>query len=325
MLNITTSELIKGINVDPRFSKLSIGFLCALMLISDASKYLHSAEKGGFSFGAELEASVGTESNVVVEEIDLSTTRGDTFFIVKAKGDLEYAFSSQHSASASISYTDKNYFEADGFSLQTTLSAAGYKFKHADYTFSFDYRNASAELGGNDFLMLTHISPAVSFFLNKKNFLRLAYTRIDKELINNPTRDAKGNEISVDYYFFWNGLSDYFISSVKLRQEDAVDSVFNFSSYQLRLAYKKRYSVSTYKLRLTVEGKYRERDFSASLNPRINAFRADDRTTFSLRNEAEIVDDLFWHLKLSYVNNDSNLASASYSETSMASGISYKF
>lgn len=311
--------------MDPRFSKFSIGFLCALLLISDASKYLHSKEKSGFSFGAELEASVGNESNVVVEEIDLSTTRGDSFFVVKAKGDIEYAFSSQHSASAGISYTDKNYFEADGFSLQTTLSSAGYKFKHADYTFSFDYRNASADLGGNDFLTLTHVSPAISFFLDKKNFLRLAYTNIDKELINNPTRDAKSDEIGVDYYYFLNGLSDYFISSVKLRQEDAGDPVFNFSSYQLRLAYKKRYSVSTYKLRLTIEGKYRERDFNDRLNPRINAFRADDRATFSLSNEAEIIDDLFWHVELSYVNNDSNLASASYSETSVASGISYQF
>lgn len=311
--------------MDPRFPKFSIGFLCVLMLISDASKYLHSKEKSGFSFDAELEASVGNESNVVVEEIDLSTTRGDTFFIVKAKGDLEYAFSSQHSASMGISYTDKNYSEADGFSLKTTLSSAGYKFKHADYTFSFDYRNASADLGGNDFLVLTHVSPAVSFFLDKKNFLRLAYTKIDKELINNPTRDAQSDEIGVDYYYFWNGLSDYFISSVKLRQEDAADPVFNFSSYQLRLAYKKRYSVSAYKLRLTVEGKYRERGFNDSLNPRINAFRADDRATFSLSNEAEIIDDLFWHVELSYVNNDSNLASASYSETSVASGISYQF
>ncbi|AEP31119.1 surface lipoprotein assembly modifier [Brumicola nitratireducens] len=311
--------------MDPRFSKFSIGFLCALMLISDASKYLHSKEKSDFSFGAELEASVGNESNVVVEEIDLSTTRGDSFFVVKAKGDIEYAFSSQHSVSAGISYTDKNYFEADRFSLQTTLSSAGYKFKHADYTLSFDYRNASADLGGNDFLTLTHVSPAISFFLDKKNFLRLAYTNIDKELINNPTRDAQSDEIGVDYYYFWNGLSDYFISSVKLRQEDAIDPVFNFSSYQLRLAYKKRYSVSTYKLRLTVEGKYRERDFNDRLNPRINAFRADDRATFSLSNEAEIIDDLFWHVALSYVNNDSNLASASYSETSVASGISYQF
>ncbi len=311
--------------MDPRFSKFSIGFFCALLLIIDASKYLHSEEKRGFSFDAELAASIGNESNVVVEEIDLSTTRGDSFFVVKAKGDIEYAFSSQHSASAGITYTDKNYFEADSFSLQTSLSSAGYKFKHADYTLSFDYRNASTDLGGNDFLLLTHISPAVSFFLGKKNFLRLAYTKIDKELITNPTRDAQSDEIGLDYYYFWNGLSDYFISSVKLRQEDAVDPVFNFSSYQVRLAYKKRYSVSTYKLRLTVEGKYRKRDFSDSLNPRINAFRADGRATFSLMNEAEIIDGLFWHLKLSYVNNDSNLASVSYSETSVASGISYKF
>jgi hypothetical protein len=311
--------------VTSKVPKTYLIYLFTLLYLTDASTELHSEEKKGFSFDGQIEASFGNDNNVVIEEIDLTTSTSDTFFTLRAKGGVDYNFDDKHSVSAALSYTDKNYSEADNFDLQTTLSTAGYKFKHSDYTINLDYREASAELGGNDFLVLTQSSPAVSFFLSKKNFIRLAYTNIEKELVNNPERDASSDEYGLDYYFFWNGLSDYFISSVRLRQEDAQDPVFNFNSYQVRLAYKKRFTFIGYKSRLSLDAKYRTRDFDTAINPSINAFRVDKRRSFSVLNEMEVFDSFFWNVELTYANNDSNLDSASFSETELVSGISYQF
>jgi hypothetical protein len=308
-----------------KVSNTCLIYLCVALFSASASKVVYSKEDKGFSFEGELEAFVGSDNNVVVEEIDLPTSTSDTFFTLKAKGGVDYQFNAQHSASAALSYTDKNYSDADRFDLQTTLSTIGYKFKHENFTINLDYREADAELGGNDFLVLTQISPAISFFLTKKNFFRLAYTNIEKELVNNPVRDASSDEYGLDYYFFWNGLSDYFISSVRLRQEDAQDPVFNFNSYQLRLAYKKRFALMGYKSRLSLDAKYRTRDFDTLINPAINTFRVDKRTSFSVSNELEVFHNLFWNLELTYVTNNSNLDTVSFSETEIISGISYRF
>jgi hypothetical protein len=306
-------------------SKTWLIYLAVALLLFDASKAVNSKEEQGFSFEGQLEAFVGADNNVVVEEIDLTTSTSDSFFTLKAKAGFDYNFDARHSASAALSYTDKSYSDADRFDLQTTLSTFGYKFKHENYTINLDYREADAELGGNDFLVLTQISPAVSFFLTKKNFFRLAYTSIEKELVNNPMRDASSDEYGLDYYFFWNGLSDYFISSIKLRQEDAQDPAFNFNSYQLRLAYKKRFALMGYKSRLSLDAKYRTRDFDTTLNSSIDAFRVDKRSSFSVSNELEVFNNLFWILELEYTSNNSNLESANFSETELVSGISYQF
>lgn len=305
--------------------KLCISFLFISIILIDSGKPLYGQQGKSFTFDAELAALFGNNSNVVVEEIDLTTTTTDTFFTTRAKANADYAFSKQHSASVSISYNDKQYSAADSFNLQTNFFSAGYKFKHEAYTINLDYRRASAKLGGNDFLVLTQVSPALSFFVNKQNFVRISYTRIDKELVNNPIRNAKSDEYGLGYYFFWKGLNDYFISSVKFRQEHTLEPIFNFSSYQVRFAYKKRYSAMGYNVRLTVDAKYRQRDYNETLNPAINEFRTDKRSAFGIVNEAEVLDDFFWNLELSYVTNNTNLANAAFSETVLTSGIKYQF
>ncbi|WP_371195969.1 hypothetical protein [Glaciecola sp. SC05] len=308
-----------------KVSILCIISMCTALFLIDATKDVYSKDNSGVSLGGQIQAQIGNDNNVVIEEIDLTTSSGDTFFTLKAKGDIAYAFNNAHSISASLSLTDQNYSDADNFDLQTILSTFGYKFKYSGYTFSLDYRKADAQLGGNDFLVLTQISPSFSFFLNKENFIRLAYTNIEKELVNNPARDAKSDEYGLDYYFFWKGLSDYFISSFRLREEDALDPVFNYRSYQIRLAYKKRFSLIGYQSRFTADARYRERDFDTLVNPVISAFRVDKRRAFSLLNELEVFDDFFWNLELAHVKNNSNLASASFSETEITTGFSYQF
>ncbi|MEQ3653205.1 MAG: hypothetical protein ABNH21_16995 [Glaciecola sp.] len=310
----------------PKISISSLTLLLGMTLfLIDGTKLVSSEEKHGFSFDGQLEALVGGDNNVVVEEIDLSTSNNDSFFTFKTKFDLDYTFDANHSLSAAISYSDKSYSEATNFDLQTTLSTLGYKFKYDKLSFNLDYRKADAKLGGNDFMVLTQVSPAVSFFVNKQNFMRLAYTSIDKDLVNNPARDAQSNEYSVDYYFFKSGLREYFISSVKVRKEDAFNTVFDFNSYQIRLAYKRRYQLIDFDSRLTLDARYRSREFDSVLNPTIGAMRVDKRQAFRVLNEVELIENLFWNTEVAYVKNNSNLSAAEFSGAEVMSGISYEF
>lgn len=297
--------------------------LCALQ--AGQLALASSQQNDALQISGEVGIEYGNDSNVVVEEIDLTTSFGDTFFKFTGKVGAEFEFDGRQTVSASLSLTDRNFSDAETFDLQTVLFTSGYKFKHEDFTFGFDYRHANAELGGNDFLTLTQISPSISFFLTKKNFFRLAYTNIDKELDNDPSRDADSNEYAIDYYYFWKGLNDYFISSVKWRQEEAENGLFSYDGYQLRLAYKKRYDMLDFKSRLTLDVRYRARDYNDVFDAALGDFRKDTRRTFTLNKEVELTAKLSALLDIAHIDNTSNLANLDYNETVVSTGLEYQF
>lgn len=297
--------------------------LCVLLVSQNAQA--SNQQNQALSIEGEVGIEYGNDSNVVVEEIDLTSSFGDTFFKFRGKGSAEYRFTDEHSASVSLSLTDRNYADAEAFDLQTVLFTSGYKFKHEDVTLGLDYRHASAELGGNDFLTLTQISPSASFFLSKKNFFRLAYTNIQKELDNNPARDADSHEYALDYYFFWKGLNDYFISSVKFRQEEAEEALFNYDGYQLRFAYKKRYEMLDFKSRITLDLRYRERDYNDLIDPSLADFRKDTRRTITFNKEVELTAKLSALIDIAHIDNQSNLENLDYNETIISTGLEYQF
>lgn len=290
-----------------------------------SSPLVIGSDKQALKFSGSVNAEYGRDSKVVIEEIDLTTSKGDNFLLLKATGGVEYKLTDEQRLSASISVNDKNYASSNPFDLRTLLMSAGYKYKVDNYTFGIDIRRADADLGGNSFLSLTQVSPYVSFFADKKHFFRVAYTNYDKELDKNPTRNSDSDELSIDYYFFYNGLNDYFITTAKYRNSDARDDLFDNKSYQTRFAYKKRYTLSDYPTRLTLQFKYRKRNYDEKINPDIKAFRYDKQLTIGLLNSIEIVDGLSLLVDLSRINNDSNLANLNYNETLVSAGVEYQF
>lgn len=277
------------------------------------------------SFDYSVGSTFGKDNNIIVEELDFTSSVGDTFLKLNAKIAGEMKIDNKNSISGSLSVTNKNYSEADAFNLRTQLLSSGYKYKGDDITFSLHYRNAQAKLGGSNFLSLKQWSPALSFFTTKQHYFRLAYTSVEKELDDNPTRNANSNEISTDYYYFWQGLNDYFITSAKYKKEDAQDSVFNFKSFQARFSYLKRYTIWDFSNKLSLNFRYIFKDYSEAINPQINEFRKDTRSAIIAKHEVEIIENLDWLLEVSYTDSDSNLASIDYNEYAISTGFTYSF
>ncbi len=274
-----------------------------------------------FAVGLEY----GYDDNVIVDEIDLASSSGDDFFRFRGKGDVEFSPNEKDEFSAGISFSELQYNGNDQFDLRTILASAGYKRKINKYTLGFDIHHADAELGGDGFLTLTQISPSVSTFINRQHFLRGAYTYIHKDLDSTNVRDADSDEFSLDYYYFKNGLTQYFIVSGKLRFDDADDDELDYWSYQLRSAYKQRYHIFEQKNQLTIEFRYRDRDYDEIVNSTINDFRRDKRTTFSIENSWRATDNLDVILEYEYVDNESSLDSFDFDENAYSIALNYDF
>jgi hypothetical protein len=227
--------------------------------------------------------------------------------------------------SANISVNDRRYQDVSKFDLQTILTTLGYKYKTGETTLGFNYRFADAKLDGQGFLSLTQYSPSVSTFLSKQHFVRVAYTFIEKKLDDNPTRDSDSNEVAVDYYYFKNGLSQYFIFASRIRDEDALKNEFDFRSIQFRAAYKQRYTVLKKLNKLTIDYTHRNRDYDTATNPMINENRQDKRNTFGIENETVLSNRFSVTAEIQYIDNTSNLNSFDFSETVSSLGITYQF
>ena len=154
----------------------------ALLLVSLISMGVQADETSPWQFDGSLGVEYGRDDNVVVEEIDFTSSLGDNFIRFRAKGDAEYAASKRSTFSASLAISDLQFNNADRFDLQNILATTGYKYKVNKTTYGFDIRHADAELGGTGFLSLTQYSPFFSTFISKQHFVRAAYTYLDKEL-----------------------------------------------------------------------------------------------------------------------------------------------
>lgn len=300
-----------------------IAFAFCTMLIHAPITMALGADK--LTLGGSAAAIYGNDNNVIIKHANINTHTDDFFLRLKAKGHAKYTFTDKHSGSASLSFNNKSYKEASLFDLRTRMFSSGYRYKSKLYTAGFDFRRIGADLNGRSYLALTQVSPSLDFFLNRQHFVRLSYTYADKAIKNKPARDASSHELGMNYYFFWKGLNDYFTGSFKLKQEDAKDAAFNYSGFQAKLGYKKRYRLAAYNTQSAISVKYRLRKFNDKPNPDINDFRSDKLYSIGLDNALNLLAGLKLLVAIHHSHNDSNLSGLNYNETIISGGLEYQF
>lgn len=283
----------------------------------------HIYADGSFDISAGVV--LGHDSNVAVDEIDLFTAHSDNFITGRFGLGYENAFDDAQSFDLSYQLSDQHYADNQQFDLQNHLASVGYKLKYDKFTFGLTLRYVHSNLNSSHFLTLSQISPSVSWFISKRHYMRFSYTYHDKTLESNPARDANSDELSTDYYYFENGLNSYFIVSGKVREEDAIDSLFNYSSQQLRVAYHKRFDVASSPLKATIELRARRRDYNDEVNPEIEGFRLDKSYSSSLSLEWELAKHWLLEWQIEYSDRQSNLDSVDYSQWLIEAGFEYRF
>ncbi len=278
---------------------------------------------------AQLELSAGLElgydTDVTVDEIDLTTEQSDRFYT--GSFGLGYEWETAENQNIKLAYrlTDKRYADYGQFDLQNHMGTANYSYKGEDLTFTMAYRYVSSRLDSQAFLDLWQLSPSVSWFITKQHYVRLAYSYQDKSLENNPGRDGKQHELGGDYYYFADGLNRYWVASAKVRQEDAEDNVFDYRSVQFRLGYQFRFDLAGAPLKTTLDWKYRQRNYDEVINPSIGEEREDSRHTIGARLEWEWSKSWNWQVQAEYLDNESNLPSLSYSQWMTTVGLEYTY
>lgn len=305
----------------------SIRNLCAVTVWLCAS-HAWSGESGGKAAPARFSAEVGMggeyDSNVTVDEVDLSTSQGDYALIIDAGVEASKALTQKFEISGTYDISQTLYKEFSRVDRQTHILGT-------DMSLDFDQVDAGmsvyyilSRLDNNKFLDVSRISPSISGFLARKWFTRGAYVYFDKSIKNRPERDATTHAAEADLYYFFRGLRTYFNLGYRYRDEDAKGDQYNYTSNSVKLRYIQRFEIFSRIAKLEMSWRYEDRGYS-SPTPSIGEDRDDQRHRWRVDFEIPIVGRSSLQFYSGYADYESNYPQADYTQTVVGSRFLYRW
>ena len=280
---------------------------------------------GGLSTSAEFDVGYGYDSNVSVDDVDLSTNIGDQLYDLRVAGDLKYEVNDELSFSGGLTLTDKRYDTFDQYDGRLTLATIAATKKSGALEWGLTARFIDYQLDGDGLLELKQVSPTLSWFPSKKTFVRVSYELSDESYDANRGRDNDRDELGFSFYYFVSGLRHYVTLQAEVAREVATTDQFSKDVRQLRLAWYRRLDVFGRNARFKLGYRYQERDYDEGVNVSIGDFRADTRHRYEV--ELDVPLNKHWSVRSEVVYNDyeSNFQSADYTQQMYQITVKYKF
>ena len=267
----------------------------------------------GTEFGLELAAGYAWDDNVGLDELERATGESDEVTSLEIQGSAEFFFDDRASVRISAGLVDDSYrqfsqvdrrTESLGINLETLLGKA---------TVGINWFDVSADLDDEAFLKYERLSPYVAGFLSKQWFLRGEYVYGEKTIARRPGREADSHSVSIDSYYFIQGLKRYAVLGYTFRVDNARANRYDYDSHALKLRYVHRESLANLPLELELEGKFEDRQYK-SPDPFIQTEREDTRLRLSAELRLLITDYASVSVHVKNSDYDSNLPTASYSD-----------
>ena len=267
----------------------------------------------GTEFGLELAAGYAWDDNVGLDELERATGESDEVTSLEIQGSAEFSFDDRASVRISAGLVDDSYrqfsrvdrrTESLGINLETMLGKA---------TVGINWFDVSADLDDEAFLTYERLSPYVAGFLSKQWFIRGEYVYGEKTIARRPGREADSHSVSIDSYYFIQGLKRYAVLGYTFRVDNARANRYDYDSHALKLRYVHRESLANLPLELELEGKFEDRRYK-SPDPFIKTEREDTRLRFSAELRLLITEYASVSVHVKNSDYDSNLPTASYSD-----------
>ncbi len=265
------------------------------------------------SLSGDASAGLEYDSNVSVEEVDRSSNESDYALTLEAGIDARQPLSERSTVQLSYDFSANIYQTFSEVDRQTHIVGSGinWKFDAVDTDLSLYYINS--RLDGEEFLELYRVSPAVSGFLSKRWFSRLAYVYQDKAVAERPLRDAITDSWEIDLYFFVRGLRSYLNLGYRYKDEDAQAAQLDYRSDSFKLRYVQRIEALSKLMKLELSWRYEDRDYRFD-TPSIGEKRADDRHRLGIDVEVPLTSRSALQFYYGHGDYDSNLQRVDYTQ-----------
>ena len=267
----------------------------------------------GTELGLELAAGYAWDDNVGLDEVERATGQSDEVTSLEIQGSAEFSFNDRASVRISAGLVDDSYRQFSQVDRRTESLGINVETQLGKATVGINWFDVSADLDDEAFLTYQRLSPYVAGFLSKQWFIRGEYVYGEKTIARRPAREANSHSVSIDSYYFIQGLKRYAVLGYTFRVDNARANRYDYDSHALKLRYVHRESLANLPLELELEGKFEDRQYK-SPDPFIQTEREDTRLRFSAELRLLITEYASVSVHLKNSDYDSNLPTASYSD-----------
>ena len=278
----------------------------------------------GSEFEMELAVGYAWDDNVGLDELERATGESDEVTSLEAQGSALFAFQDRVSLRLSAGLTDDSYQKFSQVDRRTESIGVNLEAKLGKTAVGINWFDVSADLNSDPFLTYERLSPYVSGFVSKKWFLRGEYVYGKKTIARRLGREADSHSVSIDSYYFIQGLKRYAVLGYTFRADDARANRYDYNSHALKVRFIQRETVGGLPLEFEVEGKFEDRQYKAP-DPMIRAEREDTRWRFSTELRLIVTKHASVVVHLKNSDYDSNLPTASYSDLVVGTEIRLSF
>lgn len=272
------------------------------------------------SWEATFKASTFYDSQLVIEEADVSREAGDAG--IKIGANLEYRPIDTDRLDFKVSYDfgQSLYADFDEFDLQTHRVDASLTRTVGKIRIGLRADATHIRLAGDPFLNLVSASPSVSGFVSEDVFVRGHVRIAEKTFTELERRDASVAQAGINLFRFHKKGRGYLLASAQVEHEDAVDATLDFEGVSASLAFKHPLDKEADGPTFKITTDYRERDY-AVVTPSIGEQRSENRFRAGAELEFGVMDKLRAELNYRFTDRNSNLASADYTEHRAEAGL----
>ena len=281
-------------------------------------------ENGGRQWSAEVAVGVEYDSNVSVEEVDVSASQGDYALTLDAGFALKQALSGRTNAALTYDFSQSNYKEFSQVDRQTHMLGLDLNVSLEGVNPGVSMYYIDSRLDGSQFLQLSRVSPYVSGFLSKKWFARGAYVYSDKTIHESAGRDATTNSGEGDIYYFMRGLRSYFNFGYRYRNENAKADQYDYLSNAVKLRFIQRFEMFSRLTKLELAWRYEDRKYQSD-TPSIGEKRHDQRNRLRVDFQIPVFERGAVQFFAGYADYDSNYPPAAYDQTLVGTRFLYSW
>ncbi|MEM1187232.1 MAG: surface lipoprotein assembly modifier [Pseudomonadota bacterium] len=271
-----------------------------------------------------LEAGAGVEydSNVSVDEVDLSSGQSDYAITADFKISARHRFDSATVGTLTYDVGRSDYSEFSRVDRLTHIVGADVSTDLGKSSAGLSIYYIDSRLDEEAFLNFLRVSPSMSGFLSQRWFARGAYVYSERDIDARPLRDASTHSAEADLYYFHRGLRSYANVGYRFRDENAVADELDFLAHSLKFRYIRRFDLWKRKAKTEFALRYEVRDYRSE-EPTISERRKDDRLRLKLDFEIPINDRFTWQAYYSYGDYESNLPRADFIQTIVGTRLQY--
>lgn len=294
-----------------RITTLLLGILTGLF------SYVSHASTSDWRFDAEF--GIEDDSNVVIDDTDQNANTQS--LAQKLKLALGYQYKSKdkiYQSAINYSYLNTNYQDLNQFDSQLQILSGKLQKKFDNSKIGINAQWIDATLNGQSFLTVKQITPNLSYFFNKTNYLYSSLTLGRKTFNQSPDRNADQQALSTNYYRLFNGLNHYISLNAKHKQEDADWALYSYDQNELKIKYNYRQTWFELPHKLSLSFRVQKRDYDEVWHPQIDDFRVDKRHQWQAKWRIDWTEQFFSELALTRNIHRSNVSFADYSQNKIA-------